>query len=638
MEFSPYAMKKNRFLYVLLAVSFLPLELYAYNPSTLFNMNSQIDKAQDKVSQIKETQNINDVLMADIVEPEVAVERVIIKTTKQLTLAQQKDIIGNIGTYNKNLEGIMGFSAYVPIDKISQISKHKLVRSVFVDAKVVALGSSSSTQTSNNYTETISATNISSKIGVSDGVGVAVLDTGVYLHPDISDNVVAFKDFVNNQKNPYDDSGHGTSVAGIIAGSGEKSKGQYVGVAPNVDIVSVKVLDANEEGYVSDVVEAIDWVIENKEAYNIRVINLSLGTDSTTYGSLLDEAAEKAWNNGIVVVASSGNGGPNSAIYSPATSSKVISVGSTTTNYTITPYDDEYSWFSTTPKVVNGTTKPEIYAPGEDIISLAVPNGKRHLSHSSSFVNSWYFKDSGTSFSAPMVSSTAALLISDNDKLSPDEVKSKIVNSSVNVNGIKILNVSKAFGLSTDWTVPSTNTGNNNNVNTVPNTPTDSNKDTNSNTNKPTNTPTTTPSDSNTGSSNTTPDPTPVPTPNTTPSTNTSTSTGNGTNKPNSGSVNDYNGNPNLWPQVKPEPPKVEATLPDKVSEDLTGLEFVKIVYKNKNFIVKLRDPNKYSNIIEIELEYDRLNDVIQLMNTMQHSFTKEDFLFFQYRLKSFKR
>ena len=112
------------------------------------------------------------------------------------------------------------------------------------------------------------------------GVTVAVLDTGIDPHPDLmlpESRVIGWKDFVNDRQEPYDDEGHGTHVAGIIAGSGRESGGKYVGVAPQAYLVGVKVLDAKGGGPVSRVVAGVQWVVENKDKYNIRIINLSLG-------------------------------------------------------------------------------------------------------------------------------------------------------------------------------------------------------------------------------------------------------------------------------------------------------------------------------------------------------------------------
>ena len=113
------------------------------------------------------------------------------------------------------------------------------------------------------------------------GIGVAVVDTGVAPHPDLvkpADRIVAFKDYINEKREPYDDNGHGTHVAGIIAGNGYGSRGKYSGIAPEANIIAIKTLDKEGSGDTSDVIAAIQWVLDNRNRYNIKVLNLSLGS------------------------------------------------------------------------------------------------------------------------------------------------------------------------------------------------------------------------------------------------------------------------------------------------------------------------------------------------------------------------
>jgi serine protease AprX len=155
-----------------------------------------------------------------------------------------------------------------------------------------------------------------SRYGVSgSGVTVAVIDSGVKPHTDLpATRIKAFVDFVNGRTTPYDDYGHGTHVAGIVAGSGAASSGKYAGVAPGASIVALKVLNANGAGTTSDVMAALEWVLANHAAYRIRVVNLSLGHpvfESATTDPLV-ELVEQLSRRGIVVVASAGNSGKNS--------------------------------------------------------------------------------------------------------------------------------------------------------------------------------------------------------------------------------------------------------------------------------------------------------------------------------------
>ena len=113
---------------------------------------------------------------------------------------------------------------------------------------------------------------------MNNNIGVAVLDTGIYKHIDFGNRIIAFKDFINNRAFPYDDSGHGTHVSGIIAGDGYASHGRFKGIAPMSQIISVKVLDSNGNGNIENVIKGTKWIINNKDIYNIKIVNISFGT------------------------------------------------------------------------------------------------------------------------------------------------------------------------------------------------------------------------------------------------------------------------------------------------------------------------------------------------------------------------
>ena len=145
-------------------------------------------------------------------------------------------------------------------------------------------------------------------------IGVAVLDTGIYKHIDFDNRIIAFQDFINNRTLPYDDNGHGTHVSGIIAGSGKASNGRFKGIAPRSQIISVKVLDSYGNGRIDNVIKGANWIINNKELYNIKVANISFGTTANNNVDLenilkLINHVENMWHNGIVVVAAAGNNG-----------------------------------------------------------------------------------------------------------------------------------------------------------------------------------------------------------------------------------------------------------------------------------------------------------------------------------------
>ncbi|MBC7805346.1 MAG: S8 family serine peptidase, partial [Akkermansiaceae bacterium] len=177
------------------------------------------------------------------------------------------------------------------------------------------------------------------------GIGVAVIDSGIMgTHPDLLLRIAAFKDFVNGHDNAaYDDYGHGTHIAGLIGGSGASgvaggASHNYRGVAPGTHLVGLKVLDAFGVGRTSDVIAALDWCVANKTLYNLRVVNLSLSTTVTgpAASDPICQAAERAVNAGLVVVASAGNmGGAYGTVGAPGNDPKVITVGATNTGGTV---------------------------------------------------------------------------------------------------------------------------------------------------------------------------------------------------------------------------------------------------------------------------------------------------------------
>lgn len=217
------------------------------------------------------------------------------------------------------------------------------------------------------------------------GVTIAVIDSGLYPHPDFispKNRIVAFVDMVNGRAVPYDDNGHGTHVAGDAAGSGLLSNGLYRGPAPEAQLVGVKVLSGSGSGRTSDVVKGIDWVIKNKDKYGIKIINLSLGHSSKKdiRKDPVDMVVEKAYKAGIVVVAAAGNEGPHSStIGAPGDSPYAITVGAVDDRNTPDPNDDKVTDFSSRGPAKNGESKPDIVAPGEAIIAANVPGTEHEM-------------------------------------------------------------------------------------------------------------------------------------------------------------------------------------------------------------------------------------------------------------------
>jgi serine protease AprX len=280
-----------------------------------------------------------------------------------------------------------------------------------------------------------------------------VIDSGVASwHDDLTDGtasgtranggqrVAAFVDFVSGVSQPYDDNGHGTHVSGIIAGNGYDSRGSRAGIAPASHLVSLKVLDGEGRGVVSDVIAALDWAVENRSAHNIRVINLSVGAAVTTSYNEdpLTLAAKRAVDAGIVVVTAAGNLGKNASgqpqyggITAPGNAPWVLTVGAFSHEGTRNRRDDIVASYSSRgPSAIDYAAKPDIMAPGTGIVSLAAPGSKLYQTRSAFLIDGSvataykpYLSLTGTSMAAPVVSGTVALMIQANPNLTPNLVK-----------------------------------------------------------------------------------------------------------------------------------------------------------------------------------------------------------------------
>lgn len=244
----------------------------------------------------------------------------------------------------------------------------------------------------------------------TEEICVAVLDTGIGSHPDFGDRVVAFRDFVNGRQESYDDSGHGTHVAGCIGGSGYLSNGRFSGIAPTCKLCVGKILDEKGEGSIESMHRGLVWVFENLERYQIRVLNISVGIgedgNRERMGELT-ELLETICAQDVVVVCAAGNKGPQEGSLSPlGLSRSVITVGCHEGGYFGNRKDlcENYSGrsFEDLPY-----RKPDLVAPGTDIVSCNVNwrqgrNGRYRDA---------YVKKSGTSMATPIVSGAAALYL-----------------------------------------------------------------------------------------------------------------------------------------------------------------------------------------------------------------------------------
>jgi serine protease AprX len=268
------------------------------------------------------------------------------------------------------------------------------------------------------------------------GMTVALLDTGVADTPDLhGDRLVRSPDF-SGETDGIDHYGHGTFMAGLIAGDGSASAQHahpHTGIAPAARIVSVKVADAHGATTLAKVIAGIGWVVTHRDQYGIAVLNLSFGIDVPMpyQANPLDAAAEAAWASGIVVVASAGNEG-NGNVTSPGDDPYVISVGASDTASTPTTADDTMTSWSGA-QDFHGYSKPDVVAPGVSVVSLRATGSTIDVEHPEGRLGDTYFRGTGTSMSTALVAGSAAILLSHHPGATPDDVKGALVDGAASL-------------------------------------------------------------------------------------------------------------------------------------------------------------------------------------------------------------
>jgi serine protease AprX len=361
-------------------------------------------------------------------------ETVIVTSTGLLSpVAAVLDVLGTVLTRFQIIDGVEASipAALAPaLDALPGITVTPDV-SVSVQSTVESTGPHSP---SDEFLQQTGATQLSSDGDTGQGVTVAVLDTGIDRLPDFAGRLIGGVDLTGENDPFQDDYGHGTFVAGLIAGDGTSSDGQYQGEAPGADLVSVKVAGADGTTDLVRLILGLQWAIQNRLAYNIGVLNMSLGFrpfESTTINPL-DLAVEAAWNSGIAVVASAGNAGPaNGTILSPGDDPLVITVGALDDlAQPVTGNDEMTSFSSAGPTLIDGWVKPDLVTSGRSVVSLAAPGSTIYDENPSARIGPGNFVGSGTSFSSAIASGAAALVLADNPGLTPDQLKARLLGTT----------------------------------------------------------------------------------------------------------------------------------------------------------------------------------------------------------------
>lgn len=323
-------------------------------------------------------------------------------------------IDSNHGKIHKEIRMIPSLVADLPFSSLEELARSSYVYKIWRDSPVytqldVAIPSSGGL--------------IPYQAGFTGkGVVVAVLDTGIDPHEDLTEptnRILAWKDFVNGENSPYDDNGHGTHVAGIIAGNGRYSNGKYRGIAPEAMLVGVKILDEEGSGRLSDVISGIEWCIDSLSALNIRAINLSIGSEvqESYQADPLCRITSAAWEKGITVCAAAGNSGPQlGSINTPGINPVIITVGNLDDQNTLTNIDDILAPSSSRGPTLDRLIKPDLVAPGTNITSLKVGGGYTTLS--------------GTSMATPLVTGAVALILQKWSNLKPNQLKTLLMRSA----------------------------------------------------------------------------------------------------------------------------------------------------------------------------------------------------------------
>ena len=350
---------------------------------------------------------------------------------------KREKLIGRLGRIKYRVPIINAYVVEIPVQHIGEISGMDGIKNVYRAVPMT----------------------VQTRKHTGRGISIAVLDTGVSPVFDLvkpKNRIIAFKDFINGQKEPYDDNGHGTHVAGIAAGNGWMSGGKYSGIASEANIIGIKILDKSGGGGSGEVLAGLQWVLDNRMKFGIRIVNLSMGTVEAHSKDPLVKAVEAAWDAGIVITVAAGNNGPKpGSVTSPGISRKVVTVGSSDDKNSVQIWGDTLENFSGRGPTLDCIVKPDLLAPGTNIVScLSADVSISSTSHSKiKVVDNHYLQMSGTSMSTPIVAGAIALLLEKHPTLTPNDVKYMLKQCATpldyppNQQGWGLLNIEKLMTL-----------------------------------------------------------------------------------------------------------------------------------------------------------------------------------------------
>lgn len=345
------------------------------------------------------------------------------------------------GTIGRQFTIVPAVEAELPMASVPAVATSPSVASLSLDAPVESTGTVKVDMKalSTTYPVSVNANDPWSKGYTGAGVTVAVVDTGIspkdradFTSPDGNSRVVAEVAVSPGASGTRDGFGHGTHVAGIVGGF--KPKGKYVGVAPEANLINVKVADDAGTSTIADAIAGLQWVYDNQAQYNIRVVNLSLHSSvpESYRSSPLDAAVETLWFKGVFVVVAAGNLGsaPDAVFYPPANDPFVMTVGAIDDKATTNYGDDVPTPWSSYGTTQDGFAKPELLTPGRAIVSTIDPASYLYATYPGKIVDNDYFSLSGTSMAAGVMSGVAALVLERHPDWKPGELKCTLIATS----------------------------------------------------------------------------------------------------------------------------------------------------------------------------------------------------------------